>query len=59
MGFMNAINQPDDNRPKNPPPPPPPLHKPGHVPMPILKELLELREKIGKLEGMMEVILRQ
>lgn len=36
-------------------PPPPHLDLPPH----ILKELLEMREKIGKLEGMMEVLLRQ
>jgi hypothetical protein len=41
-------------RPEGHPPP-----KPGDVPPHILKELLELREKIGRLEGMMEVLLKQ
>jgi hypothetical protein len=36
---------------------PPPSHY--DVPPHILKELLEMREKIGRLEGMMEVLLRQ
>ncbi len=34
--------------------------KPHHdVPPHIVKELLDLREKIGRLEGMMEVLLKQ
>ena len=44
-------------KPHEPGHPPPP--KPGDVPPHILKELLELREKVGKLEGMMEVLLKQ
>lgn len=36
-------------------PPPPPHDIPPH----ILKELLELREKVWKLEGMMEVLLKK
>ncbi len=41
----------------NPPPPKPP--PPHDIPPHILKELLDLREKVGKLEGMMEVLLKQ
>ncbi len=37
-------------------PPPPPKH--GEVPPHILKEIMDLREKVGKLEGMMEVLLK-
>lgn len=33
-------------------------HPPHDVPPHILHELLLLREKVGKLEGMMEVILK-
>lgn len=39
------------------PPPPPKSHH--DVPPHIIKELLELREKVGKLEGMMEVIMKK
>lgn len=34
----------------------PPAH--ADIPPHIFKELLELREKVGRLEGMMEVLLR-
>lgn len=38
----------------------PPHHpKPEALPTQVLHELLELREKVGKLEGMMDVLLRQ
>lgn len=40
-------------------PPPPPKPMPHDVPPHILKELLEMREKIGRLEGMMEVLLKK
>jgi hypothetical protein len=41
-----------------------PHHGPGHGPRPelpphILRELMDMKEKIGKLEGMMEVILKK
>jgi len=39
----------------NPPPPPPPHHE---VPPHILKEIMDLKEKVGKLEGMMEVLMK-
>lgn len=46
--------EPRDNRePKGPPP----AHH-GDVPPHVFKELLELREKIGRLEGMMEVFMK-
>lgn len=38
---------------------PGPKHPPHDIPPHILKELLEMREKIGKLEGMMEVLLKK
>lgn len=48
---------PEEKEPKPKGPPPPP--KTHDVPPHILKELFEMREKIGKLEGMMEVLLKQ
>lgn len=36
----------------------PPKPEPG-IPPHILKELLDLREKVGRLEGMMEVLLNE
>lgn len=45
----------DQNKPH-----PPPTHPPKHdVPPHILKEIMDMKEKIGKLEGMMEMLLRQ
>ncbi len=46
----------DQNKPHPPPLPPPPKHD---VPPHILKEIMDMKEKIGKLEGMMEMLLRQ
>jgi hypothetical protein len=37
-------------------PPPPPHHD---LPPHVMKELLEMREKIGRLEGMMELLLKK
>lgn len=37
-------------------PPPPP--KPHDVPPHILKEIFDLKEKVGRLEGKIEVLLR-
>lgn len=49
--------EPDDKHPKKPVhPPPPPKH--GELPPHILKEIMDLKEKVGKLEGMMEVVLQ-
>lgn len=47
-----------EHRPIPPPPPPPP--KP-HVEVPphILKEIMDLKEKVGRLEGIIEVLLKQ
>lgn len=45
-------HKPDQRDPKGPPP-----HH-GDIPPHIFRELLELREKIGRLEGMMEVLLK-
>ncbi|GAB4218949.1 MAG: hypothetical protein Fur009_2620 [Candidatus Microgenomates bacterium] len=39
-----------------PPPPPPPLHH--DVPPHILREIMDLKEKVGKLEGMIEVLMK-
>ncbi len=39
---------------KGKPPPPPPREVPSY----IMKELLEIREKLGRLEGMVEVLLK-
>ena len=41
-----------------------PHHGPGHGPRPelpphLFKEIMDMKEKIGKLEGMMEVILKK
>jgi hypothetical protein len=41
-------------KPKPPPPPPPPHHD---VPPHILKEIMDLKEKVGRLEGMVNVLL--
>jgi hypothetical protein len=39
----------------NPPPPPPPYHE---VPPHILKEIMDLKEKVGRLEGMIEALMK-
>lgn len=38
-----------------PPKPPPPADVPPH----ILKEIMDLKEKVGKLEGKIEVLLQK
>lgn len=51
---------PIPDEPKNHPKPPPshePPSKPD-IPPHILKEIMDLKEKVGKLEGMIEVLLR-
>jgi hypothetical protein len=47
--------EPKGPQPKGPHPPP----KHGEVPPHILKEIFDLKEKVGKLEGMLEVLLKQ
>lgn len=42
-------------KPHDVPPPPPP--KPHDVPPHILKEIFDLKEKVGRLEGKIEVLL--
>lgn len=42
-----------------PPPPKPPHDHPEPIPPHLLKILLELTEKVGKLEGMMKVLLKE
>ena len=39
-----------------PPIPPPPRHE---IPPHILKEIMDLKEKVGKLEGMMEMLIKK
>jgi hypothetical protein len=39
----------------DPHPPPPPKHD---IPPHILKEIMDMKAKIGELEGMMEMLLR-
>lgn len=42
---------------KKPGLPLPPLPKPHDVPPHILKEIFDLKEKVGRLEGKMEVLM--
>lgn len=44
-----------EHKPIPPPPPPPPHHD---VPPHILKEIMDLKEKVGRLEGMIEVLIK-
>ena len=39
-------------------PPPPPPARPLEVPPHILKEIFDLKEKVGKLEGKLEVLMQ-
>lgn len=39
-------------------PPPPPPRRPLEIPPYILKEIFDLKEKVGKLEGKIEVLLQ-
>lgn len=48
---MPEPKNPNDQHPPHHPPPPK-----GDVPPHILKELMELREKIGRLEGKMDML---
>ncbi len=38
---------------------PPPHHKPHDIPPHIYKQILRMSEKIARLEGMMEILLKQ
>lgn len=53
--MANEISNKPEKKPKLPPPPSP---KPHDVPPHILKEIFDLKEKVGRLEGKMEVLLR-
>jgi hypothetical protein len=44
---------------ERPAPPLPPPHKPHEIPPHVFKELMRMNEKIGKLEGMMEMLIKQ
>ncbi len=51
--FKNSNKINEDDEPKKKP------HHPTHdIPPHILKELLDLREKVGRLQGQMEVLLK-
>lgn len=50
MHNGNPIKSEDGNR-------VPPLPKPHDVPPHILKEIFDLKEKVGRLEGKVEVLL--
>lgn len=52
--MANEISNKPEKKPKLPFPPPP---KPHDVPPHILKEIFDLKEKVGRLEGKMEVLL--
>ena len=43
------------NKPPKPTPPPPPPHH--DVPPHILKEIMDLKEKVGRLEGKVEALM--
>lgn len=48
-------NEPEKKPKPTPPPPPPPHHD---VPPHILKEIMDLKEKVGRLEGMIELLVK-
>jgi len=52
--VANEISNKPERKPKLPPPPPP---KPHDVPPHILKEIFDLKEKVGRLEGKIEVLM--
>lgn len=50
---------PEEQLPPKPPKPEgPPPPRQADVPPHILKEIMDLREKVGRLEGMLEMLLR-
>lgn len=52
--MANEIPNKPGKKPNLPPPPPP---KPHDVPPHILKEIFDLKEKVGRLEGKLEVLM--
>lgn len=52
--MVNDIPNKPVKKPNLPPPPPP---KPHDVPPHILKEIFDLKEKVGRLEGKIEVLM--
>ena len=52
--MANEISNRLGRKPNLPPPPPP---KPHDVPPHILKEIFDLKEKVGRLEGKIEVLM--
>ncbi len=44
-----------ERKPIPPPPPPPPHHE---LPPHILREIMDLKEKVGRLEGIIEVLMK-
>jgi hypothetical protein len=50
--IMDKVIEP---KPKDPPPPP---QKPQDIPPHILKEIFDMKEKIGKLEGIVETLIK-
>lgn len=52
--MANEIPNKLGKKPNLPPPPPP---KPHDVPPHILKEIFDLKEKVGRLEGKIEVLM--
>lgn len=52
--MANGIPNKQVRKPNLPPPPPP---KPHDVPPHILKEIFDLKEKVGRLEGKIEVLM--
>ena len=61
--FVNIKNMNNNsNDPKQEskaPPPPPPGPKHNELPPHILHEMFDLQRRVGKLEGMLEVLLKQ
>lgn len=52
--MANEMPNKPGKKPNLPPPPPP---KPHDVPPHILKEIFDLKEKVGRLEGKIEVLM--
>jgi len=52
--MAKEISNKPEKKLKLPPPPPP---KPHDIPPHILKEIFDLKEKVGRLEGKIEVLM--